>query len=390
MSDTGRKQIRVMIVDDSALMRKLLSAALKRDPAIEVVATALDGQFALDRLARVRPDVVLMDVDMPRMDGLGALDRIVAEYGLPVVMCSSQTTAGARSTIEALARGAVDFIEKPSLSALTSGSAAEGICSKVREAMGARIKTRGAGLPESRPSETTVPPKAVSNPSTTNAILKISELARVTRPEIIAIGTSTGGPPALEQVLSALPANFPLGIVIVQHMPPGFTSQLAVHLNRQCAINVREAVSRERLEPGVALIAPGNSHLRVIREGNAYLVTVDELMPPVCGHRPSVDVLFESVASSTEGRAAAFIMTGMGSDGAEGSGKLVDAGAITVAQTPDSCICFGMPKSVIDRGHARAIIPLDTIAQAIGACAQVNQSQLFPPVEGQYDKSPGR
>jgi two-component system, chemotaxis family, protein-glutamate methylesterase/glutaminase len=365
--------VRVMIVDDSALMRKLLSETLRRDPGIEVVDTAMDGQFALDHLARSLPDVVLMDVDMPRLDGLSALERIVADYALPVVMCSAQTTKGAEATIQALARGAVDFIEKPTLAALTSGAAAIDISAKVRGAMNARVQPARVVRPT--PSVPTKEIKFTVEPVPSRRWLsQIESRAKTVRPELIAIGTSTGGPPALEQVLSGLPADFPIGIVIVQHMPPGFTQQLANHLNRTSQITVREAVEGEPIEPGVALVAPGGKHLRVVRYDHGYIVRVDDQTPPVSSHRPSVDVLFSSVAASTNGRAAGILMTGMGSDGAEGLGKLAQTGAITIAQTPDSCVCHGMPKSAIDRGYASAVVPLDGINSALVACTSTTRT----------------
>lgn len=372
--------VRVMIVDDSALMRKLLSETLRRDPGIEVIDTAMDGQFALDHLARVRPDVILMDVDMPRLDGLAAVERIVADYALPVVMCSAQTTAGAQATIQALARGAVDFIEKPTLAELTSGAATLSIGAKVRAAMNARVRSvRRLPSVSPLPNQPPAPVLSADPAAWQMTVQRIHSLAQVALPELIAIGTSTGGPPALEQALGGLPADFPLGIVIVQHMPPGFTQQLASHLDRVCQIKVREAVDQEPIEPGIALVAPGGMHLRVGRMQGRYIASLDERTPAVSSHRPSVDVLFESVARSAQGRAAAFIMTGMGSDGADGLGKLFEAGAVTVAQTPDSCVCFGMPKSAIDRGHTRAVIPLDGIASAITACGNAARKADFNP-----------
>ena len=375
-SNTPSKKVRVMIVDDSALMRKLLTQTLSRDAGIEVVDTAMDGQFALDHLARVRPDVVLMDVDMPRLDGLAALDRIVAEYQLPVVMCSTRTTAGAQSTIEALARGAVDFIEKPALNELTSGQAAARITAKVHNAAGARVSASRRRKLISKTvrekSSVTVEDSQKTAPSVKSAarssMEQVARMARRALPELVAIGTSTGGPPALEQVISALPSDFPFGIAIVQHMPQGFTAMLAAHLDRSSLITVREAVDGEAIVPGVALIAPGNEHLRVVRSGNGYSVSLDDRMPQVSGHRPSVDVLFESVATATRGRAVGVIMTGMGSDGAANMGRLAAAGGVTIAQTPESCVCHGMPKSAIDAGHARAVLPLDEIAAALIAC----------------------
>lgn len=357
--------VRVMIVDDSALMRKLLSETLRRDPGIEVVDTAMDGQFALDHLARSLPDVVLMDVDMPRLDGLGALERIVADYGLPVVMCSAQTTKGAEATFQALEKGAVDFIEKPTLAALSSGAAATEIGAKVRGAKNARVRrTATAPKPQAKAKELHGTDVAQSR----RWLSQIESMAKTIKPQLVAIGTSTGGPPALEQVLSGLPSDFPLGIVIVQHMPPSFTQQLANHLNRTSRISVREALDSEMVRPGVALVAPGGAHLKVIRSGDGYVVRVDHKTPPVSSHRPSVDVLFSSVAESSNGRAAAFLMTGMGSDGAEGLGKLAHKNAITVVQTPDSCVCHGMPKSAMERGYARFVVPLDGITSAIAAC----------------------
>lgn len=392
--------IRVMIVDDSALMRKLLAEALRRDPGIEVIDIAMDGQFALDHLTRIHPDVILMDVDMPRLDGLAALERIVADYGLPVVMCSAQTSKGARSTIEALARGAVDFIEKPTLAALTSGEASKTISAKVRAAVGARVRSprprlaTPAGVSRSsfevvdNLQTIAVPKLHIAESEWQKTVQQVAMLARKAGPEIIGIGTSTGGPPALEQVLGGLPVDFPLGIVIVQHMPPGFTHQLASHLDRTCAITVREAVDREAVEPGVALIAAGGKHMRVMRTDSGYIVTLDERTPPVSSHRPSVDVLFESLARSAGAHAAGVIMTGMGSDGAEGLGKMAEAGAVTVAQTPDSCICFGMPKSAIDRGYARAIVPLDGIASAIIACGSRPAVQIKQRIEIANEQHP--
>jgi two-component system chemotaxis response regulator CheB len=370
---TTAKTIRVMIVDDSALMRKLLTQLLSRNSEIEIVDTAMDGQFALDHLRRVQPDVILMDVEMPRLDGLAALDHIVADYGLPVVMCSAHTTAGAKSTIEALARGAVDFIEKPSLAALTSGAAAAEIIARVRGAAGARVVAKRRQPPAGVVAQAPAPPVASKTARATIEQLKL--LAGRLNPEIVAIGTSTGGPPALEQVLGALPDGFPLGIVIVQHMPAGFTSLLAEHLNRVAKIEVREAVDGEIVRPGLALIAPGGAHLRVVRSGSQYTASVDAHGPLVSGHRPSVDVLFESLVAASRGRAVSVLMTGMGSDGAEGLGRLAEAGAVTIAQSPDTCVCFGMPKSAIDRGYSRAVLPLEDLGAAIAACGAGGHSK---------------
>ncbi len=379
-TQTTSPPVRVMIVDDSALMRKLLAKVLSHDPGIEVIDTAMDGQFALDHLARMRPDVVLMDVDMPRMDGLSALECIVAEHRLPVVMCSTRTSAGAETTVQALARGAVDFIEKPTLEQLTSGEAAERISKVVRGAAHARVHaTRKPSalatpsIPRPLPEKSSAPASSAQlglHKSFTFAEVEIiARKARALRPELIVIGTSTGGPPALEQVLAQLPANFPLGIVIVQHMPPGFTGLLASHLDRTSQIEVREAKDGDLVVPGLALVSPGDAHARVFRTGQGgYVVRLDTTTPTISGHRPSVDVLFASVAEA-RARAIGVVMTGMGSDGAAGMGRMAETGCLNIAQTPDSCVCHGMPKSSIDRGCVSAVVPLDWIAQTLVACA---------------------
>lgn len=370
------RPVRVMIVDDSALMRKLLTQSLTRHPRIEVVDTAGDGQFALDHMPKVRPDVVLLDVDMPRMDGLATLERLVAEYRVPVVMCSTRTSAGASATIEALARGAVDFIEKPTLAELTSGAAAERMAAKVLTAAQAHVaipRRRERPAPQ---SPIPAPPEPQGGQPRAHALSaepgEVARLAARAQPEFIAIGISTGGPPALEQLVRDLPGDFPFGVLIVQHMPAGFTSMLASHLDRASALSVREAVTGDAVVPGTVLVAPGDSHLRVVRAGAGYAVTTDNISPPVSGHRPSADVLFESAAAASRGRAIGLIMTGMGSDGADGLGKLAAAGALTIAQTPESCVCHGMPKSAIERGHARVVLPLEKIAAALVACGRAS------------------
>lgn len=366
--------IRVMIVDDSALMRKLLAQVLSHDPCIEVIDTAIDGLFALEHLNKVRPDVILLDVDMPRLDGLATLDRIVAEHALPVVICSVLTTAGADISLDALARGAVDFIEKPTVAELISGKAADTIAKQIHRA--AKFCTRVDNRPRRSPRRIPVPsqnphssnPSATAGQSARSTVEHIATLARQSAPEIIAIGTSTGGPSALERIICALPADFPLGIVIVQHMPATFTQMLAQHLDRQATISVREAKDGEAVSPGVALIAPGDFHMRVRRSNTGYFVSLDGQAELVSGHRPSVDVLFESLAIASSGRAAAVIMTGMGDDGTKGMGRLAAAGAVTIAQSLDSCICHRMPKSAIDHGYARAVVPLDELASALMVC----------------------
>lgn len=382
------QSVRVMIVDDSALMRKLLTQMLTRGTGIDVIDTAMDGQFALDHLRRIKPDVILMDIDMPRLDGLSALDRIVTDYALPVVMCSTRTVEGSQATLDALARGAVDFIEKPSLAALTSGEAAADIIARVRGAAGAQVAAHrrrrsyttaplNADAPAAPQVNVPLPVSAVEAAvyDTPKLLEQIRQMAKRTAPEIVAIGTSTGGPPALEQVLAPLPKNFPLGIVIVQHMPAGFTSLLATHLNRVAQLEVREAEDGELIRPGVALIAPGGTHLRVVRNQGHYVAALDREGALVSGHRPSVDVLFDSVLTASQGHAAAVLMTGMGSDGANALGRLANAGGLTIVQAPETCVVAGMPKSAIERGYARAILPLEDLAAAINACSGVSQQR---------------
>lgn len=374
---SGAGAVRVMVVDDSALMRKLLSQSLARDASVEVVDTASDGQFALDHMARARPDVVLLDVDMPRLDGLATLDRLVAEYRVPVVMCSTSTTAGATATIEALARGAVDFIEKPTLPDLASGAAAERIAAKVLAAAQARVAVpRGRGAAAHAEARRAAPAQPARQCEAARATIRAAEVGQLAHmaarvaPEFVAVGVSTGGPPALELLVRELPADFPLGLVIVQHMPPGFTAMLASHLDRSSALKVREAAAGDTILPGTALVAPGDAHLRVVRGGAGYSVALDASSPPVSGHRPSADVLFESAAAASRGRAIGVVMTGMGSDGADGLGRMFEAGALTIAQSPETCVCQGMPKSAIERGHARAVLPLEEIAPALAACGR--------------------
>lgn len=359
-SNNAAAQVRVMVVDDSALMRKLLTQALTRDPGIVVVDTAMDGQYALDHLKRVKPDVVLLDIDMPRLGGLETLDQIISEHRLPVVICSAKTTTDAHAAIDALNRGAIDVVAKPSLAALTSGEAAAEIISKVRNAAGASVRV-ARKRNESTPA---VPTAAVPTPSvarTSPAVVRTTGSGA----KILAIGTSTGGPPALELVLGKLSANFPIPIVVVQHMPEGFTAMLADRLDINSPLRIHEARDGDALLPGHAYIAPGGAHLRVARCGSGFVAKIDRDTPTVSGHRPSVDVLFKSVAEAAGGEALALVMTGMGSDGAEGSAELARRGAPTIAQTPDTCVCYGMPKSIIDRGLARTIAPLNDLAAVL-------------------------
>jgi len=345
----GRK-IRVLIVDDSALMRQVLSKILSSDPSIEVVGTAADPLFARDKIKSLCPDVLTLDVEMPRMDGLTFLEKLMAAHPMPVVMVSSLTQKNCEVTLRALELGAVDFFAKPVLDTATGVfEGAAQIIEKVKMASVARLRGRAfkdntAGLP-ARPA----PARPLTVPT-----------GYRTTHQLIAIGASTGGTEAIREVLTMLPPDSP-GIVIVQHMPPGFTASFANRLNTLCAIRVSEAKDGDRVLPGHALIAPGNLQTSLYRSGAEYYVRVMHA-DPVNRHRPSVDVLFDSVAATAGRNAVAAILTGMGDDGARGMRRMRDAGARTIAQDEATCVVFGMPKEAIAAGGAEFVFPLPRIA----------------------------
>jgi two-component system, chemotaxis family, protein-glutamate methylesterase/glutaminase len=338
------RKIRVMVVDDSAVMRKMIPGLLARDDEIEVVATALDGDFAIMKIEQARPDVVTLDVDMPRMDGITALRHIAARYEIPVLMLSSFTTVGAALTLKALEMGAVDFVCKPSSPDRIGEMSAE-LIAKIKAA--ARSKVVELNYKQS-PNLSAKPNgkwRSPFNPSK----------------RLVAIGASSGGPNALRFMLPKIPGDFAAGIVIVQHMPEKFTEMLARWLDDICELEVKEARDGDLISPGRALMAPGNSHLRVKRTPLGPVAKLDREQP-VNGHMPSVDVLFRSVAAEYKSSAVAIIMTGMGCDGAAGMGEIKQAGGITVAQDKDSCTIFGMPRAAIDRGSVDKIVPLNDMA----------------------------
>jgi two-component system, chemotaxis family, protein-glutamate methylesterase/glutaminase len=343
---TDRK-IRTLIVDDSALMRRLLTQILSSDPAIEVVGTATDPYVAREKILSLQPDVLTLDVEMPRMDGITFLETLMRDHPLPVVMISSLTQQGCEVTLRALEAGAVDFFPKPTLAMMTgSADGAQPMIEKVKAAARARVRPRQA---------------SPARPSVPSPLLTANSL-RSTR-QLIAIGASTGGTEALREVLTVLPPNTP-GIVIVQHMPPGFTDSFARRLDSLCAIHVKEAEDGERVLPGHALIAPGNQHLSVVRSGSEYSVRVF-MGEPVNRHRPSVDVLFDSVAEQAGRNAVGAILTGMGDDGARGMRRMRDAGASTIAQDEATCVIFGMPREAIAHGGAEFVLPLPRIAREL-------------------------
>jgi len=357
------EKIRVMIVDDSALVRQVVSQALAREPGIEVIATASDPVFALEKMKAQWPDVLVIDIEMPRMDGISFLKKLMAERPTPVVVCSSLAESGAQATFDALAAGAVSIITKPKagLKSFLEDSAND-IVSAVRAAARANVRLLA------RPAGAAAAPALQLRPKNTADVILAAgsggAMARTTE-QVIAIGTSTGGTQALEAVLTRLPATC-LGIVVVQHMPEKFTAMFAERLNALCAIEVREAKNGDRVTPGRALIAPGGKHMLLKRSGAQYVVDVVD-GPLVNRHKPSVDVLFRSVARFAGSNALGIIMTGMGDDGARGLKEMHDAGAKTVAQDEASCVVFGMPKEAIKLGAADQVLPLDRIPETINA-----------------------
>ncbi len=336
------KRIRVLVVDDSALMRKILTELLSSDPAIEVVGTAPDPYIAKDKIRDLQPDVMTLDVEMPRMDGITFLEKVMAVHPMPVVMVSTLTQRGCEVTMKALEIGAVDFFSKPTLDTASGiAECASTIIEKVKAAACARISTRA------------IPARHTPITSSFNTGYRTTH-------QIIAIGASTGGTEAIREVLVQLPADSP-GIVIVQHMPPGFTASFANRLDGLSAIRVKEAQDGDRVIPGQALLAPGNFHMALRRSGADFSVRVysDEA---VNRHRPAVDVLFNSVAEGAGHNAVGVLLTGMGDDGARGLKKMRDAGAHTIAQDEASCVVFGMPREAILRGGAEFILPLNKVA----------------------------
>jgi two-component system chemotaxis response regulator CheB len=343
-------RIRVLVVDDSALMRKLIPSILSRDPAIEVVGTAMDGAFALKKIEELRPDVVTLDLEMPRMDGMETLRMIMRRAPMPVILLSTPPKEGATYTLEALALGAVDFIAKPQ-------NAATGNLDSIAESLIEKIKVA------SRATGRKLPPAAVVDEGSG---IKKAARAAVAPKRIIAIGISTGGPNALQFVLSQMPSDFSSAIVIVQHMPEGFTEMFARRLDDCSPLFVQEAKSGDLLLAGRVLLCPGNRHMMVRRMPRGDMVVLTDA-PAVNGHRPSADVLFHSVAQEFGTLSIGVLMTGMGEDGSEGLGAIKSSGGLTVAQSEETCVVGGMPRAAINKGYATKIIPLDGLASFLVA-----------------------
>jgi len=356
----GRKT-RVLIVDDSASVRQAMVSVLQADPDIEVIGTASDPFMAARRIQDEIPDVITLDVEMPRMDGITFLRRLMAQRPIPVVMCSSLTEAGSETLLQALEAGAVDVILKPKIGAADHlAEAGQRICEVVKSAAHARVGTSGRTQPTAVPPEPSAKLTAdvVLPPPSGRAMARTTEM-------VVCVGASTGGTEALREMLEQLPANSP-AIVIVQHMPERFTAAFARRLNGLCEVEVKEAVDGDPVLRGHVLIAPGDSHMLLERQGARYYVAVRG-GPLVSRHRPSVDVLFRSAARSAGSNAMGVIMTGMGDDGARGMKEMHDAGAYTIAQNEATCVVFGMPKEAIAHGGVGKVIPLSQIAGEIGA-----------------------
>ena len=334
--------IKVLVVDDSAVVRKVFSEELSKERDIQVIATAPDPYVARDKIVKLKPDVITLDIEMPRMDGITFLKKLMRYHPMPVIIVSSLTQKGSKLALEALSLGAVEVISKPAGS-YSVGEMTLQLANKIRAAARARLQT--PTKPPGQVVSTTAPLKALA--ATTN--------------KIIAIGASTGGTEALKVVLTQMPPNCP-GIVVVQHMPAKFTTSFAERLNSLCEIEVREAQDGDSVIPGRALIAPGNYHMLLKRSGARYYVKIKQ-GPMVHHQRPSVDVLFRSVAKYAGENALGIILTGMGADGAQGLLEMKRAGAKTIAQDEKSCVVFGMPKEAIKKGAVDKIAPLEEIAK---------------------------
>jgi len=354
---TNRK-IRVLIVDDSASVRQSLKEVLQTDPGIEVIASAPDPFVAAARIQQQEPDVITLDVEMPRMDGITFLEKLMAQHPIPVVICSSLTEKGSDTALAALERGAVEIITKPKLG--TRDFFQEScirICDAVKSAARAGTGKRRRLSVERRAPAPKLSADAVIARPPSRAMIETTD-------KVVAVGASTGGTEALREFLEALPADSP-GIVIVQHMPEKFTASFAARLDQLCHINVREAADNDSVIRGQALIAPGNRHMLLKRSGARYFVEVRD-GPLVNRHRPAVDVLFRSTARYAGRNAVGVIMTGMGDDGARGMLEMKEAGAVNIAQDEASCVVFGMPAEAIKLGGVERVLPLSLIAGEVG------------------------
>jgi len=341
-----KNRVRVLVVDDSALMRKLIPQMLATDESIDVVGTAMDGTFCLKKIEELKPNVVTLDLEMPGMNGIDTLKEIMRHHPVPVIVFSSHSTDGASVTMKALGLGAFDFVTKPKDASAHMAETAKELIAKVKAAAECKLKPRiPAGIP-AKPEKVSAGAGAPT--------------------KVVAIGVSTGGPQAMEYLLTQLPGDFPGTILVVQHMPEGFTDMFARRLDELCAMRVKEAQSGDLLQPGRVLICPGSRHMKVKRLPMGDIAVLSD-EPRVNGHRPSVDVLLRSVAEEFRAQAVGVLMTGMGDDGAEGLGALKKEGGMTIAQSEESCVVYGMPKAAIERGYAIRVVALDVMSATLQA-----------------------
>jgi len=351
-------KIKVLIVDDSAIVRKILTEALAGQPDLEVVGTAPDPYVARDKILALEPDVLTLDIEMPRMDGLTFLKKLMHFRPMPVIIISSLAQASCQSAIQALSLGAVEVLAKPG-GPYSVGELRLDLATKIRAAAASHVRRPNGGTEPS--------PPARGVPARGSVFQECAQTGAARADRVIAIGASTGGTEAIAEVLPRLPAGIP-GTVITQHIPAGFSRAFAARLNQMCPFEVKEAADGDALSPGRVLVAPGDLHLLLRKNGSGYSVSV-KTGPRVCYQRPSVDVMFSSVAEAAGARAVGVLMTGMGSDGAQGLLKMRQAGALTIAQDEASCVVFGMPREAIRAGAADRVLPLSEIARAILAAA---------------------
>ncbi len=355
--------IKVLVVDDSAFMRKILSDIVNSNEKMKIIGTARNGMEAIEKINKLKPDVVTLDIEMPIMDGLEALEKIMSISPIPVLMLSSLTIEGTNSTIQALNLGAVDFITKPtSIFKINADNLKEELTDKIIIASQSNLKTEYLSNKNTYASSNKE--NLVVNTINSNKVKK-SKISK-----IVAIGTSTGGPRALQTLLPNIPENINASFVIVQHMPPGFTKSLADRLNSISHLNIKEAEDKEILLPGYAYIAPGNSHMEIVKKNSNYFISLN-MDAPFSGHRPSVDVLFNSIGSIGIKDVIGVILTGMGSDGANGCKNIKNNSGYIIAQDEESCVVFGMPKSAINLGIVDKVLPIQYISREIIRAVEV-------------------
>jgi two-component system, chemotaxis family, protein-glutamate methylesterase/glutaminase len=352
---SAQKRVRVLVVDDSALMRKLIPQMLATDTSIDVVGTAMDGSFCLKKIEELQPNVVTLDLEMPGMNGIDALKEIMRREPVPVIVFSSHSTDGAMVTMKALGLGAFDFVTKPRDASAHMAETSRELIAKIKAAAECKLKPHMLSALPPKPQKAAAPKGSPT--------------------KVVAIGVSTGGPQALEYLLGTLPPDFPGAIVVVQHMPDGFTDMFARRLDELSPLRVKEAQSGDLLQAGRVLICPGSRHIRVKRLPMGDIVVLSD-DARVNGHRPSVDVLLSSVAEEFHLQSIGVLMTGMGDDGAEGLGAIKKHGGMTIAQSEDSCVVYGMPKAAIERGYAIRVVGLDVMGATLQALCGRNGTDV--------------